>query len=134
MNFFLQTKNLWIQNGIQNSAFCPKVNLVSGDGVSISIPVSILAASSEFLRSLRLPYNMFGGVPSITLPSVTGDTLLLASQIFLNGESEKMTQEAIRINLVSLEKLLLRGMLLPKKLTEEIVVEKELLARNLQEN
>ena len=36
MNFSLQAKNLWIQNGIQNFAFCPKVNLVSGDGVFIS--------------------------------------------------------------------------------------------------
>lgn len=107
MDVSLQTKNLWVQNVKHNSALSPEVNLVSGDGVSIFIPISILAASSEFLRSLLLPYNMIGGVPRITLPSVTGDTLLLASQIFLSGESENLNEEAIRINLVSLEELLL---------------------------
>jgi len=108
MKVSLQSKNLWVQSNIQNVAFCPEANLVSGDGVSIFLPLSVLAASSEFIKSLLIPCcNSCGGVVRISLPSVTGETLILASQILLSGETENMNKDNIDDILVSVEELLL---------------------------
>jgi len=108
MKVSLQSKKLWVQSNIQNVAFCPEVNLVSGDGVSIFLPLSVLAASSEFIKSLLIPCcNSCGGVVRISLPSITGETLVLASQILLSGETEYMTKDNIDDFLVSVEELLL---------------------------
>ena len=89
----LQSKSLWIETDVQNVAFCAKVNLISGDGVSVYLPLSLLVASSDFMRSLLLSSCITcGGVTRVSLPSVTGETLNLASQILQYGETEQMNK------------------------------------------
>jgi len=107
MNVSVQSKALWVENDVQNVAFSPQVNLVSGDGVSIYLPLALLAASCDFMKSL-LQYSCTtcGGVTRVSLPSVSGDTLTLASQILLSGESEHMDADKIVNNLENVLKLL----------------------------
>jgi len=110
MKVSLQSKNLWVQSNIQNVAFCQEANIVSGDGVSIFLPLSMLAATSEFIRSLLIPCcnsNSCGGVVRISLPSVTGETLVLASQILLSGETENIETDNIDDISTSVEELML---------------------------
>jgi len=107
MNVSLQSKNLWVETDVQNVAFCPQVNLVSGDGVSVFLPLALLAASCDFMKSL-LQYSCTscGGVTRVSLPSVSGDTLTLASQILLSGESDLMDADEIVNNFENVENLL----------------------------
>jgi len=107
MKVSLQSKNLWVETDVQNVAFCPQVNLVSGDGVSIFLPQALLAASSDFMKSLlQHSCSTCGGVTRVSLPCVSGDTLTLASQILLSGESEHMDADEIVNNFENVEKLL----------------------------
>jgi len=103
----LRSKNLWVETDVQNVAFCPQVNLVSGDGVSIFLPQALLAASCDFMKSL-LQHSCItcGGVTRVSLPSVSGDTLTLASQILLSGESEHMDADESVNNFENVAKLL----------------------------
>jgi len=107
MQVSLQSKDLWVETDVQNVAFCPQVNLVSGDGVSIFLPQALLAASSDFMKSLlQHSCSTCGGVTRVSLPCVSGDTLTLASQILLSGESEHMDADEIVNNFENVAKLL----------------------------
>ena len=72
----LQTKSPWLKN-VQ---IFPSevVTLVSGDGVSVSIPEPFLAASSDFLQSLLFSHRTTN---TIILPSSSGFALKLFSQL-----------------------------------------------------
>jgi len=106
MKVSLQSKVLWVETDIQNVAFCPQVNLVSGDGVSIFLPQALLAASSDFMKTLlQHSCTTCGGVTRVSLPSVSGDTLTLASQILLSGESGHVDADEIDISFENVKKL-----------------------------
>ena len=82
---------------MQNFQSSEQVNLLSGDGV----------ASSDFLHLLLLPYcSNCSNSNTIYLPTITGFTLKLLSQILLGGETEQLPGDGIVSCLESVEEVL----------------------------
>ena len=81
MKIFLHSECAWL-NKLQNAYVCPEVNLIRGDGASLFLPMSLFAASSNFLQFLLRPY--YAGVTTVDLPPTEGHTLKIFSQILLS--------------------------------------------------
>ena len=109
MKINIQSKSPWLENAPpQKISSCNDVKLISEDGVSLSIPVSFLAASSEYLCSL-LHSNCTSCCCSksiIHLPSVSGLSLKLFSQILHEGETEQLSGDDIEPCLENVESVL----------------------------
>ena len=83
----LSTEKAWLDSvPLSHMSFSTilseQVTLVSGDGFSVPIPASFLLASSKLLRDIYLPDT---GGQDIFLPSVMGETLLLAVELLRSG-------------------------------------------------
>ena len=83
-----------------------KVNLQSGDGQTISLPVSLLLAASPFLQTLLPPPCQCNTTTTISLPSTRGDSLKLLAQIFSKGETEHLAGGVIESSLEELQQAL----------------------------
>jgi len=83
-----------------------KVNLQSGDGQTISLPVSHLLAASPFLQTLLPPPCQCNTTTTISLPSTRGDSLKLLAQIFSKGETEHLAGGVIESSLEELQEAL----------------------------
>jgi hypothetical protein len=110
MKINIQSKSPWLEKvPLQKISSCDHVKLIGEDEVSLPIPVSFLAASSKYLRSL-LPSNCTSCCSSsntiIHLPSVSGLLLKLFYQILHEGETEQLSGDDIESCLVNVESLL----------------------------
>jgi len=62
------------------------VQLISGDGFSVSLPTPLLLAHSPLIQSVLAQHHHCGTV-SISLPSAAGGILILLAEILMSGES-----------------------------------------------
>jgi len=108
MQISLQRNSSWLADvSYQNFPSCSdQVNLISGDGQSISLPLSFIVASSPFLQSLLPLPCACPTSPTISLPSTTGLTLKMLAQIFSNGETELLVEETTETCVKSLQEVL----------------------------
>eukprot|EP00092_Neocalanus_flemingeri_P038094 GFUD01041464.1.p1 GENE.GFUD01041464.1~~GFUD01041464.1.p1 ORF type:complete len:469 (-),score=85.70 GFUD01041464.1:99-1505(-) len=109
MQVFLQRRSSWVDSASLKSftARCDQVNLQSGDGQTISLPVSLLVAGSPFLLSLLPPPCLCcTNTTTISLPSTRGFSLKLLAQVFSAGETEQLPGEIINSSLEELQEVL----------------------------
>jgi len=109
-----------------------QVKLISGDGFSVSLPLPLLLASSALLKSVLSSHHCCGGV-DISLPSVTGGTLLLVAEIIKRGETTCLDGTVnSRESLKEMEQVL--GLLLCNASVEVAKVNVSMLSEILVEN
>eukprot|EP00092_Neocalanus_flemingeri_P020108 GFUD01021769.1.p1 GENE.GFUD01021769.1~~GFUD01021769.1.p1 ORF type:complete len:412 (-),score=51.02 GFUD01021769.1:95-1330(-) len=109
MEVFLQRRSSWVDSASFKSftARSGEVNLQSGDGQTIHLPVSLFVSASPFLLSLLLPTcPCYSNTTTISLPSTRGFILKLLAQIFSGGETEKLPGEIIKSCLLELQEVL----------------------------
>ena len=108
MKINLQKKAQWLDDvPLLKISSRDCVNLRSGDGVSMSIPVSFLAASSDFVSSLLNSDSSCSNTNTVIhMPSVSGFSLKLFSQILRVGETEELSGEDIESCLENVEVVL----------------------------
>eukprot|EP00092_Neocalanus_flemingeri_P090715 GFUD01114903.1.p1 GENE.GFUD01114903.1~~GFUD01114903.1.p1 ORF type:complete len:388 (+),score=44.06 GFUD01114903.1:70-1233(+) len=109
MEVFLQRRSSWVDSASFKSftARSGKVNLQSGDGQTIHLPVSLFVSASPFLLSLLLPTcPCYSNTTTISLPSTRGFILKLLAQIFSGGETEKLPGKIIKSCLSELQEVL----------------------------
>ena len=110
MKINIQSKSPWLENvPLQNTSCDVLVRLISDDGISLFLPASFLAASSEYLCSLLRPSSTSccsNTDTVVILPSVSGLSLKLFSQILLGGETEQLSGDDIKSCLENVEAIL----------------------------
>eukprot|EP00092_Neocalanus_flemingeri_P040247 GFUD01043839.1.p1 GENE.GFUD01043839.1~~GFUD01043839.1.p1 ORF type:complete len:361 (-),score=73.83 GFUD01043839.1:360-1442(-) len=84
--FSLTSEGTWLGLLQEQNTFIfrDQISLVSGDGVSVCLPVPFLLASSSLLRKIYQP-NVGG--QQISLPSVRGETLQLVVDLLHRGST-----------------------------------------------
>eukprot|EP00092_Neocalanus_flemingeri_P035387 GFUD01038500.1.p1 GENE.GFUD01038500.1~~GFUD01038500.1.p1 ORF type:complete len:467 (+),score=85.85 GFUD01038500.1:46-1401(+) len=114
MNISLQNRSSWLDN-VSYPDFPTtsgdQVKLLSGDGQTLSFPVSLLVSSSSFLQSLLPPSCSScacATCPTISLPSTTGLTLTMLAQVLSFGETEQPAGESLNNCLQSVQEVLER--------------------------
>jgi len=98
MKINLQRESRWLNDIVEQNYSSDCVSLRSGDGVSLTIPASLLAASSEYLSHILHSHSH--SCPHVNtvicLPAVSGFSLKLLSQILTVGKTEELSGESIK--------------------------------------
>jgi len=107
MKINLQRESRWLKDVSEQNNSIDCVSLRSGDGVSLSIPASFLAASSEYLSLLLHSHSH--SCPHVNtviyLPAVSGFSLKLWSQILTVGNTQDLSEENIKSCLENVEEV-----------------------------
>jgi len=89
-----------------NSPISPQVQLLGGDGFSITLPLPLLLASSALFRAALSNHQCCGSV-SISVPSVGGGTLVLVGEILRRGVTSSLDgDDGAKENLKSVQAVL----------------------------